>query len=95
MAVADYVNKKGQPPIELEYAFWANEYPGALPNSGGLRKQPVKLMSRMRVCFNVWTAMTEYLAADQSTKWTSANHSKWEIVVRTMELVSKRDRGEL
>jgi len=95
LAAADAAERLCLPPLELEYAFQSKEYPGALPNTGGLRNQPVTLLTRMRVCLNVYNAMTEYQMAEQSTDWTNKNHDKWEIVAMVMDLRAKRDRGEL
>jgi hypothetical protein len=95
LAAADAAERLCLPPLELEYAFQSKEYSGALPNAGGLRNQPVTLLTRMRVCLNVYNAMTEYMAAEQSTDWTQKNHTQWEIVVMVMNLRAKRDKGEL
>ena len=88
LAAADCAEGKAPPPQELEYAWQAQAHPGALPNAGGLRDQPVALMTKMRVCLNVWSAFKEYFANEQSVKWTQKNHDKWEIIVSVGKLRS-------
>lgn len=96
MGAADYAENPSStpPPKELEYAWQCAEYPGALPNAGGLRDQPAGLIRRMRVTYNVWNSVREYFQNDQSTKWTKANPDKWKIVAEIMEYKIRRDRGE-
>jgi len=79
----------------LQYAWQAQEYPGALPNPGGLRQQPVNLLIRMRVCLNVWSAFRDYERANMDTKWITKNPEKWKMIVIVMDMRAARNRGEL
>lgn len=82
------------PPLELEYAFQCNSYPGSLPNSGGLRDQPVGLMTRMRASYAVWKAFKDYFDSNMSPEWTMKHHDKWELIVKVMDLRAKREAEE-
>jgi hypothetical protein len=58
-------------PQALRYAFQCADYPGALPEPGGLRAQPNRLMVTMRAAYNLWHAVREYAKAGpgQQAKW--------------------------
>ena len=88
MAVVDYINEKDRLPPALNYAFQAHEYQ-ALPNKGGLREQPVKLLSHMRIAYNVWRAVSDYLAAPKSAEWAQKNRSQWQIAAEALSLAEK------
>ena len=94
LAVADCAEGKGQPPIELEYAWQGVEHPGSLPNAGGLRDQPVSLMTRMRVALNVYQAIKSYIESDMSVEWTRKNHKEYEIFVWVAKLRAKKKAHE-
>lgn len=72
LAVADYADRAAEPPPALRYEFDARHY-GALPNAGGLRDQPARLMADMRLCGNVYDALQTVNRAKTSTGGAWAN----------------------
>jgi len=78
LAAAAYAEGKGPLPLPLRYAFQARKY-NALPESGGgLRDQPVALLTQMDAMYNVYTAFYEFL--HRQPGWEKDHPEKWEIV---------------
>ncbi len=91
MAVVDYINEKTSSlPPELSYALQARDFQ-ALPNQGGLRDQPVKLLNRMRIAYNVWRAVSEYSSAKNSAIWAQQNPSMWKVAAESLSLAQTYD----
>jgi len=65
----------------------------ALPEPGGLRDQPVKLMRSARACLNVHSALRAYAQggrkAGQMGKWKAEHPDEWDVVSEIRELRSK------
>jgi len=95
VAVADFVeNKTTDAPHQLIYAQQAQNY-GALPNPGGLRNQPAKLMLEMRVLYNVWNAFSQFKGAGFSPDWIKNNPGLWSVVTSVEEIrASIANNGE-
>jgi len=69
---------QGPSPEALKYAFQAEAYK-TLPNNGGLRDQPVGLMTQMKVCMNVYNAVKGYLGSNMSIDWIQRNQELYGI----------------
>ena len=85
MAAAYAADKKGPvpegpiPPPALEMA-WQCERWGALPNHGGLRDQPVRLMRDMTATANVYSAISTWRRSKNWAEFQKDNPKVWEIV---------------
>jgi hypothetical protein len=79
MAAADVVDMKGDPPPALVTA-WKCQRWGTLPNAGGLRDQPVRLMRDMTACENVYNAMKAWHTAKNWAQFSKDNREQWRIV---------------
>jgi len=64
-------------PVALMYAFQAENY-GVLPEQGGLRQQPARLMLTMNECLAVYRAVAEYrkVPAGSGAAWKKNNPDK-------------------
>jgi len=96
LAAADAADNRGTPPPELRYAWQCQRW-GSLPNAGGLRDQPMRLMADMPVALNVYNARRDYLYALQNANivtWTQQNKGKWDIIAAIFKLrKEQRDNG--
>jgi len=56
--------------MELTYAFQNRDF-GGLPEAGGLRNQPARLMLTMSACLNMYNAVVSYesLGAGEEAEW--------------------------
>ncbi len=84
---------KSSPPHQLAYAWQCQRW-GAMPNAGGLRDQPVRLMKDMAVMSNVYDAMKGFQRAMHTNivTWQTANPDAWQIVSFYMKW-EKEHRG--
>jgi len=76
--------ERGSPPEALQYAWQAERF-NTLPNRGGLRDQPVRLMNEMKVCSNVYTATKAYLSS-MSVEWIQRNQDLYGIFCAVQQL---------
>lgn len=79
---------RGETPPELRYAWQCQRW-GSLPNAGGLRDQPMRLMADMPVALNVYNARQAYWYAMRNgniVTWQQQNASKWKIVNEVLRL---------
>lgn len=93
MAVFAAAEGKSEPPPTLRYA-WQCERWGALPNAGGLRDQPARMMADMPVAANVYNARKRYWHAMRNgniVDWKRKNPDAWDIVAKVLEL--RREYG--
>ena len=84
-AAAQYAEGKGAAPLPLRYAFQAQAYHG-LPEAGGLRDQPARLVNQMAACYNVYSAWKDYRAASDKVDWQRKNKDRWQIVSEVLKL---------
>lgn len=84
-AAAQYADSKGDAPLPLRYAFQAQTY-HALPEAGGLRDQPARLLNQMAACYNVYSAWKDYKAAPDKADWQRHNRDRWKIVSEVLKL---------
>jgi hypothetical protein len=74
-----YADGKAPPPYPLRYALQAGNY-GALPEAGGLRDQPVRVMAQMAACLNVYQAWRSYMRAPDKVDFARAHPELWRVV---------------
>ena len=84
-AAARYAEGKGTPPPPLRYALQAQVY-HALPEAGGLRDQPARLLNQMAACYNVYSAWKSFKAAGDKVDWRRSNPDMWAIVKEVLKL---------
>jgi len=84
-AAAQYAEGKGPPPPPLRYALQAQVY-HALPEAGGLRDQPARLLNQMAACYNVYAAWKEFRFASNKVEWKKAHPELWEIAKEVLKL---------
>lgn len=89
LAAADYAEGKGPPPLPLRYALQAHSY-HALPEAGGLRDQPARLLNQMALCYNVYTVWRDFRYTADKTKWKKENPDRWKIAVEVLKERGKR-----
>jgi hypothetical protein len=93
LSAADYAeDERKTPPRELLCAFdWLYRY--LPPRSGGSLDQPYALMLRMRVAYNVYTAMTAWHEARSMVDFVHHQPGRWKIVQEVLKLRKARDGG--
>lgn len=94
LSAADYAEDEQHqaPPRELLYAFdWLYRY--LPPRAGGSLDQPYALMLRMRVAYNVYTAMTAWHEARSMIDFVQKQPDRWAIVQDVVKLRKARDSG--
>jgi hypothetical protein len=79
LTAADAADKKGQPPPALITAWTCHRW-NALPEPGGLRDQPMRLMADMTLCENVYDAISAWRRSDNWALFQKNNPHTWEIV---------------
>lgn len=84
-AAAQYAEGKAAAPLPLRYALQARAY-NALPDAGGLRDQPAKLINQMSACYNVYAAWRSFHTAPDKVDWKRNNPDGWDIVKEVLKL---------
>lgn len=91
--MVDAARGRGAPPPELDYAWQCQRW-HALPEAGGLRDQPARLMRDMPVALNVYNAMRSFYTALKGPdigQWQRGHPTESKIVGLIMRL--EKDRG--
>ncbi len=92
LQAADYAERKGEAPRELEIYFDWQAF-GLPYHSGGLVDQPYALMSRLRVARNVYEAIRTW---KESKDWQSLQIQQprlWSIVESVVMLRQEIEHG--
>ena len=89
MLAADAADKKGRPPQALVEAWKCHRW-DALPEPGGLRDQPIRLMADMTLCENVYDAIKVWRRSKNWARFQQDNPQTWEIV---SEVLRRRKNG--
>lgn len=92
LAAADYADERGDPPPELQLFFDCQDFPGALPNAGGVLDQPPGLIARMRVANNVYQVMRVYWKLD-SRKFTQQFPNGQKVANAVLRLQAARAKA--
>ena len=87
LAAAAYAEGKGPLPLPLMYAFQARKY-NTLPEGGGLRDQPLALLTQMDTMYNAFSAFYSFL--HRQPGWEKDNPEKWKTVKKIYRLRNGR-----
>ena len=93
MAAADAARGRGTLPPALKLAWQCDRW-GALPNGGGLRDQPARLMADMAAASNIYNAMHAFwrgMKGPNIADWQKAHPDESKIVGLVMRL--EREHG--
>ena len=94
MGAADYADDSNlhEPPPELTLWFWMRDFPGSLPEPGGLRDQPAGLLPAVRQAGRVWSIFADYNSP--GVKWKDFQRKRpadWKIKHWIDRLRQRRD----
>lgn len=81
LAAADYAEDvpDSSPPPDLRLMQHCHQFPGALPEPGGLRDQPAGLLTRMRYLDGVYRVLRSLHEAKSRSKWAERNPDGWKL----------------
>jgi hypothetical protein len=93
MGAADYAeDARREPPPELTLYFQMRDFPGSLPEAGGLRDQPAGLLTRIRRAGRVWTVYTDFHNATSWKRFSLQRPDDWELKNAMDEMRNKGGR---
>lgn len=69
------------------------DFPGALPEPGGLWDQPAGLVRRMRKAHQVWRVFDSFRKAESWQRWSEANPEAWALKCAVDELRRLQNGG--
>jgi len=85
LAAADCAEGRGEPPPALTLAWRCDRW-HALPEAGGMRQQPYRLMQDMSAAANVYQAISAWRSARNWADWSQANPQMWKVVAAVLKL---------
>lgn len=95
MGAADYAEdpKRYEPPPQLLYYFQMRDFPGSLPEPGGLRDQPAGLIQSIRRAGRIWTIFDDFNRAKSWKQFQQDRPEDYKLKHKIDELRRTRDAG--
>lgn len=96
MGAADYADdyRQHEPPPQLYYWFQMRDFPGSLPEPGGLRDQPAGLVQAIRRAGRVWTIFTDYHNAKSWKQFQKERPDDYKMIHLINAMRNNRDTGQ-